>query len=124
MTNYQYLKASLPITNVTPKNSYINDFQQNLYAEFADASDVWDIEEEPILGSETYQPTTVRINHVIDSDTGEKRGDDFKKILFKELDHPSQPGRQYRFNDNIWLTYNTEAIKSQEKKKQVYVLYK
>lgn len=112
MTNYQYLRASLPITNVTPKNSYINDFQENLYAEFADASDVWDIEEEPILGSGIYQPTTVRINHVIDSDTGEKRGDDFKKILFKELDHPSQPGRQYRFNDNIWLTYNTEAIKS------------
>lgn len=115
MANYQYLKASLPITNITPKNSYINDFRANLAAEFENASDVWDIEEEPILGSGIYQPVKVRITHVIDSDTGEKRGDDFKKILFGyggDLDHPSQPGRQYRFNDNVWLTYNTEAIKS------------
>lgn len=112
MTNYQYLKASLPITNLTSKESYINDFRANLYDEFSDASDVWTIQEESPFASGNFEDVVVRINHVIDSDTGEKRGDDFKKILFKELDHFTQPGQQYQFDDNYWLTYNTESIKS------------
>ena len=106
------MDAYLGIESSSSKEYYVETFKELLYAEFENASDVWTIEEEYPFASGLWREQVVRINHVIDSDTGEKRGDDYKKILFKELDHPTQPGWQYRFSDNIWLTYNTEAIKS------------
>lgn len=110
--NYPFLTALLSNSPTTNKDVYIELFRENLNQEFTNASDVFTIQEESPFASGEYQDVVVRINHVIDSDTGEKRGDDYKKILFKELDHFTQPGQQYKFDDNTWITYNTESIKS------------
>lgn len=109
---YKHMNSYLNITPESLKDQYVENFRELMNDQFLNASDIWTIEEEYPFASGLWREQVVRINHVIDSDTGEKRGDDYKKILFKELDHPTQPGWQYRFNDNIWLSYNTEAIKS------------
>jgi len=112
---YKHMDAYIALTDNSSfplKDGYINEFEELLYDEFENASNVFTIEEEYPFASNEWRNQIVRINHVIDSDTGEKRGDDYKKILFKELDHPTQPGWQYRFDDNVWITYNTESIKS------------
>lgn len=112
---YKHMDAYIALTgnNSFPlKNEYIDEFKELLYQEFENASDVFTIQEEVPIASGNFEDVVVRINHVIDSDTGEKRGDDFKKILFKELNHFTQPGQQYQFDNNYWLTYNTESIKS------------
>jgi hypothetical protein len=41
-----------------------------------------------------------------------KLGDDWKRILFKDLDHLIDLGRKYVFNDSTWITINTEFIKN------------
>jgi hypothetical protein len=110
---YKYMDAYLATPNIsTQKEEYIEGFKQILDQEFSNASDVWTIEEETVFGSGVYKPIFVKVNHAIDTITGQKRGDDYKTILFKELDHVTGPGRLYRFNDNIWIAYYTESIKS------------
>lgn len=108
--NYPYFTASLVSTPPTFKQQSLQLAQENTNRMFDLATDVFTIEEEYPMGSQEYIPLKVRVDHVIDSDTGEKRGDDYKKLLFQNLQQTVQPGQQYRFANNIWLTYATESI--------------
>jgi hypothetical protein len=87
-------------------------FQKNLDDQFYNASDVFTILEETAKASGEYQNVDVRINDVLDVSTGERVGDDFRKLLFQDLDHPVALGWMYQFDDNDWLTVNVDKIKS------------
>lgn len=94
------------------QNEWINDFQALLDDQFQNAHDVFTIEEETFFDSKVFQDIDVRINHIVNTETGEKVGDDYKNILFKEYQHPVYLGRYYKFDDNYWLTINVDKIKS------------
>ena len=108
---YKFIPAGAPI-QVSPKEDYVNLMQEILNQSFYNSSDWFSIEEETFLASGIYQNTDVRINYAIDSTTGERVGDDFKKILFKELTHYTSLGLQYRFDNNIWLTVEVDKTKT------------
>ena len=114
---YQY-KYILPDLNIragiptTPKDSYTELFQETLNNQFYNASNWWTITEETSNGSAVFADVDVRIAHVINSETGLKLGDDWKTLLFKDVDHDTQLGRLYVFDDNTWLTINTEFVKN------------
>lgn len=112
---YKYIPASLAVIakkGKNPKNQYIELFQQTLKNGFYNSSDWWTVEEETAIGSREYNEVDVRINHVINAETGLKLGDDWKTVLFKDIDHSIELGRLYAFDNNTWLTINTELIKN------------
>jgi hypothetical protein len=112
---YKYIPSSLsgtPGEGEDPKKQYIDLFQETLNQQFYNSSDWWTIQEETVSGSEVYVEYDVRINHVINAETGLKLGDDWKTILFKNIDHNVELGRHYIFDSNTWLTINTEYIKN------------
>lgn len=88
------------------------DFQALLNDQFENSSTFQTIEEETFFDSKEYQNVDARIVHVINTETGEKVGDDWKNILFKNINQPVYLGRYYRFDNNYWLTVNVDAIKS------------
>lgn len=88
------------------------DFQALLDNQFENSSTFQTIEEETFFDSKEYQNINVRIVHVINTETGEKVGDDWKNLLFKDINQPVYLGRYYRFDNNYWLTVNVDAIKS------------
>ena len=94
-----------------PKAQYVELFQQTLNEQFYNASNWWTIKQELISGTEVYTDIDVRISHVINAETGLKMGDDWKTLFFNDVSSP-QVGRRYNFDDNIWLTINTEKIKN------------
>ena len=112
---YKYLTASRRVIDrkgSKPKNDYISLFQETLNSQFYNSSDWWTVQEETSLGSQVYRDIDVRITHVINAETGLKLGDDWKTVLFKDIDHNIELGKQYNFDSNIWLTINTEIIKN------------
>jgi hypothetical protein len=109
---YKFIPASAAITNKSPKQQYIDQFQQTLNEQFYNSSDWWTIEEETAVGSQEYQNIDVRIESVINAETGLKLGDDWKTVLFKEINHDAQLGKHYIFDNNTWLIINTELIKN------------
>jgi len=110
---YRYYVADASINGFTSASAgWVNDFQANLNYMFDNASDLQTIQEETSFSSGSYADVVVRINRGINSYTGEKLGDDFKLIIFKELDHSIDLGRFYYFDSNYWLTYNTETIRN------------
>ena len=114
---YQY-KYIIPDLNIRtgkatePKDGYTDLFQETLNNQFYNSSNWWTIAEETSNGSEEFENVDVRIAHVINSETGLKLGDDWKTLLFKDLEHASELGRLYTFDDNTWLVINMELIKN------------
>jgi len=96
----------------TPKDQYIELFQKTLDEQFYNSSSWWTIREETSIGSGSYEPIDVRINHVINAETGLKLGDDWKTVLFSDLNHQLDLGRRYEFNNSTWLIINIEVIKN------------
>jgi len=112
--NYKYIPAGLLITGKrgkTPKDDYVSLFQETLNNQFYNSSDWWTIQEETYTGSREYVELDVRINHVISTETGMDLGDDWKGLLFKDIDHAIELGKRYIFDGNTWMTINTEFYK-------------
>jgi hypothetical protein len=108
---YKYTNAFMTV-NETPQDTYKNFFQANLTEQFYNATDWYTIQEELVFASGTFSDTDVRITHAIDAKTGTKMGDDYKFILFKDIEHATGLGYLYYFDDNYWLTINSEIIKN------------
>jgi hypothetical protein len=110
--SYKFLKSS-PTFGKTQQEVYKGLFQETLNNQFTNTSDIWTIEEEVSFGSETYQDVDVRVvTHVISSATGKPLGDDWKQILFQDLEHSVGLGFLYQFSDNYWIAINPERIKN------------
>ena len=112
---YKYVPAGMLVTGKrgkTPKDDYISLFQETLNNQFYNSSDWWTIQEETAAGSNEFAEIDVRINHVINTETGMDLGDDWKGLLFKEIDHAIELGKHYVFDGNTWLTVNTEFYKN------------
>jgi len=104
--------AALPTVPTSASTAWINDFQENLNFQFDNSTTLFDILEEQTFASGSYVNVRARIVSAIDQATQEKLGDDFKRILFKDINHVTGVGRKFSFNDNVWLTINSELIKS------------
>ena len=110
---YTYMTAGMGINNKTPKDMYIELFQETLNQQFANATDYQTIKEEIPFASNNYQDVNVRVvTHVVTSETGSKNGDDYKKILFQDIGHATGQGYYYNFNSNYWLVINSDSIKN------------
>jgi hypothetical protein len=104
---YKFINASKPMQK-TPKETLTDDFQENLTDQFKQSTDWYTIKEEFPFASGIYNDIDVRITHAIDSVTGKNLGDDFKNILFPDLNHQFQIGSMYFFDKNYWIVINSE----------------
>lgn len=109
---YPFMSAGSLINNKTPKQDYISLVQETLNEQFYNASDWYTIQEETSVGSGQYQNVDVRVNNVINPTTADNIEDDFKKLIFPDLDHSVNLGRLYLFDDNYWITTNVDKIKT------------
>jgi len=110
MTYKYYLPSLSPPT--TASAILVENFQALISEQFAVATDIFTIQEEYVFASGSYVTLQVRVNGAIDQITGEKLGDDFKTFLFEDASHPIDMGRKFIFDNNYWITYNTEKTKN------------
>lgn len=104
-----------PISPNPPSSaSYVlvEQFQALLTSQFSVATDVFDISEETTFASGSYVSLTARIVGAVDPLTQEKLGDDWKRILFSDINHSVSVGMKYYFNNCTWIVINCENIKS------------
>jgi len=93
-----------------PKTDYMEEFQAVTDDQFYNSSDWYTIQEETSFGSGVYQNLDVRINGVINPTTGVNQGDDWKKLIFKNIDRTIRVGAMFVFDGNYWVTVSTSAL--------------
>jgi hypothetical protein len=106
---YKYIPSGEPL-QLTAQEEYHNLIQEDLNQMFYESDNVYTVLEETGIGTGIYQNVDIRSNVVVNMLTGERNGNDFRKFLFKTLDHPVALGLYYQFESNYWLTINTEEI--------------
>ena len=112
LTNINASLYTNPLYGSTYAQYNKNLLQTEINTEWQYATDLFSIEEELVKGSNIFSQTEVRINHILsDKNTGEKLGDDWRSIIFKNVDHVYGMGHKYRFNDNYWLTIQSDFYK-------------
>lgn len=87
-----------------------NDDYRELQQAFIDSQ--WDntsarveIQEQDWFGSKTYHKIEAWINKAIGTTTTfMKNGEDYRQLIFKEIEKPCIRGRLYKFENNYWLT--------------------
>ena len=69
------------------------------------------MQEQNSIGSWEFEDLEVHLNHVTEEGSNSlKNGDDFRELIFQDLDHEIQRGLYYKFSDNYWIaTYTDEA---------------
>ncbi len=108
---YKYTPISA-LLYPTPKQTFVDDFIQNVDENFYTSSDWWTIQEETTRGLGVCDKSIdVRINHLVDPSVGVNLDDDFKKLLFNGVKTVTV-GSYWFFDNNYWITINTGNIKS------------
>ena len=110
--SYRYYLSGSPSNFISTGSTLIDGFQALLNEQFENSSTVFTIQEETAFASGSMTNIRARVNRAVSSVTGEKLGDDFKTLLFKNISHPIAIGRKYYFDSEWWITVFTEAIKN------------
>ena len=99
--------------NKSPRESYKEQLQEVVNQLFINAPTYYeDVEEEDSFGSQTYHKINVRVNNLVDAKTGQRVNDDFKKLIFEDIHYMPPIGTRYKFNNNIWIVFSTDNVKT------------
>lgn len=114
--NLKYYKATNKIRQSTPKDSYYKDYESILDLSFDNAPNIVynEIEYEETYGKKDFKTIEkVRVDTVLDYNTGIILGDDYKTFIFN-YDFPIQPfyGMKFKWKGNYWLVINTNSYGS------------
>ena len=104
-----------PLSPVSATGSQIkiDDYKYAGHTLFNDSTDIFTIQREISFASQTYQNIDVRVTPVINMSTGEKRGDDWKQLIFDPYEtFVPTIGSLFYFDDNYWICTFTDNIKS------------
>ena len=100
-------------TNDSPKKQWKDGLRELVNEEFTNTSTFYtDVEEEIEFGTLKFRPIRVRVNTLVDAKTGQRINDDYKKIIFPILDYHPEIGTRYRFDNNIWIVFSADNIKT------------
>ena len=112
--------------NKHPAQRWRNQLQDTVDKVFENASTWWDdVWEEKEFGSngletittdeekrdELFNKIDIRITSLVDAKTGQRVNDDYKKLIYKDLDYRPKLGQRYFFDDNIWIIYSRDNIR-------------
>ena len=109
---YKYMEAMTNIYNDTTGCGILSEYQAFVNEQFYNAPDSFAVQEEYPFASGSYVDIDVRVNRGVNTYTGEKLGDDFKNIIFRDLQHATSIGTKYFFNNNYWIVINSEVVKN------------
>lgn len=74
------------------------------------------LEEQDKFGPLTFHKVEAWLGPVVGmTSTGLKNGDDFLKVIFRDINHECTRGRYYRFNDQYWIGDFTDEFDSVQK---------
>lgn len=98
-------------------NNYFRDQQQAAIDQNWDCTSAkYTIKQQADFGSNTYNDIEVWIDYVVGlGSRGTTNGDDFRQLIFKDIDYQVKRGLYYYFDNNYWITYFSDEYASLSK---------
>lgn len=119
LSDSYYLLTQTP-GNKEKSNYWLKELQDKVNADWNVRPNRVNIEQETEYGSEEYFPLEVVMQSVRD-DKGTKVSDDWRRLVFKDINYKVNIGQRYRFpirldeqlsenNANIWIGVNQDSV--------------
>lgn len=99
----------------TPAQSWLSQEQAMINDRWNDTTQERLVEEQNGIGCCCYSPIHVWVSERIDQGTGYKSSEDFAVFTFKDINYCPQRGLYYKWNNNYWITINTNAAMTVQK---------
>ena len=98
-------------------NDYFRDQQQAAIDQQWDCTSArYTIKEQFEFGSNVYNDIEVWIDYVVGlGSRGTTNGDDFRQLIFRDINHQVKRGLYYQFDGNTWITYFSDEYSSLSK---------
>ncbi len=93
------------------RKQYEYDLAAKIEEEFEMSPNVYKIGVEYKFGTLDFSDYVCRLTSAIDPKTGMNLGDDFRRVISRDLNDPMEMGWRYKFSDNIWIVTNTNNDK-------------
>ena len=104
---FTFLENGINSGIITSPNDYYRELEQAFIDDqWENTSAQYEIKEQNGIGEKLYHPVEAWIKPIVGTtSTGLKQGEDFKKFIFKNINHNVYLGLYYIFDDNYWITY-------------------
>lgn len=98
-------------------NDYFRDQQQAAIDQNWDCTSAkYTIKEQANFGSSVYNDIEVWIDYVVGlGSRGTTNGDDFRQLIFRDINHQVKRGLYYQFDGNTWIVYFSDEYASLSK---------
>lgn len=98
-------------------NDYFHDQQQAAIDQQWDCTSAkYTIKEQADFGSNVYNDIEVWIDYVVGlGSRGTTNGDDFRQLLFRDINYQVKRGLYYQFDESTWITYFSDEVASLSK---------
>ena len=105
-----YYDAKIRTMPVTPNDYYRNHMQELINSQWDNTTMLQNIEEEYPFKSFEFREIQVRMIHALDKSTRAKQGDDFRELIFKNIDYTVNLGAYFKFANAYWLAINLDEL--------------
>lgn len=98
-------------------NNYFRDQQQAAIDQQWDCTSAkYTIKEQADFGSDVYNDIEVWIDYVVGlGSRGTTNGDDFRQLIFRDINYQVKRGLYYQFDGNTWIVYFSDEYSSLSK---------
>lgn len=101
----RFYKSSMNSGMRQQPNDYYRDLQQAFIDDqWENTSTIYTVEEQDGFGLATYHEVEVWMNKVIgQTTTFAKNGEDYRQLLFRDINKENVRGLYYRFENDYWI---------------------
>lgn len=105
-----YYDVKRKIMPSSPNDYYRENMQQLINYQWDNTTMLQTIEEETPFASFQFKEIEVRMVHALDKSTRAKQGNDFRELIFKDIDYLVNLGAYYKFDNAYWLAINIDEV--------------
>ena len=105
-----YYTAKQKILPSSPNNYYREQMQALINSQWDNTTMLQTIDEEYPFASFKFREVEVRMIHALDKSTRQKQGDDFRELIFQDIDYTVNLGAYYKFSNAYWLAINLDEL--------------
>lgn len=104
--NLPFYENGIKYGTITSPNDKIRDLQQASIDSLWDCtSAMYTIQQQSDFGSDVYTDIEVWIDYVVGlGSRGTTNGDDFRQLLFRDINYQVRRGLYYQFDGNYWIS--------------------
>lgn len=105
-----FYEAKRNITPSSPNAYYREHMQELINSQWDNTTTLFTIEEEKPFASFNFYPIDVHMTHALDKSTNKKQGNDFRELIFQDINYNVRLGNYYRFSDAYWIVVNVDEL--------------